>query len=105
MNVLKSAISPSHSRCDRCNRIYRNRSLICYKGEILCIKCRLTEPSYLINFKKYTHINETKPLSISNALQKTYTVRTYINKRGYTQCTVGVPACLSSHSLKLVLVL
>ena len=82
------------SKCERCNRERKPKSLILIKGRFLCGTCK---PHRMLGqpLKSY--------FSLERALKKIHTIKGYRTVNGRIVCTISVPQILIGHKVKLVL--
>lgn len=82
--------------CQNCKHKIRKHGISWFKGKFLCPRCK-ARASILMPFVK-------DPISLGEALARTYKIRNYKNKKGYIQAWRTFPSILAGKKVRLILV-
>ena len=86
------------TKCDNCPT-WTIHPRINKQGRILCWKC-WQKNQHRIGYSE----NGRKPITLKEALAKTYYVKEYINKKGNRYSMLSLPVILANRPFKIVLV-
>lgn len=78
-------------KCEKCGRIRRSRYITHFKGKLLCSDCK---PKMQLG----------KRISLELALNKTYLIKEYIDKKGSIHAQISIPSVLAGKKVKLVVI-
>jgi len=95
----------SKARCDGCNKLYRTKNIISFKGKFLCRKCRSKLDTFRYQMSASNYICKTNNKTIEQILNKVYEIKGYVTKKGYLKSRViSFPRCMINRKFKIILV-
>ena len=93
----------SKIRCQGCGNWKSSKSVIQFRGKLLCGTCRQKKPNSRLQMSAGQRLNPTRKLSLEEALSKTFYIKGYKGKNGRILTNLCPPQVLIGHKIKFIL--
>ena len=103
-NVKKKGVAISKGKCEQCDKIYRIRNLVYFKGKWLCGLCRSKRNTFKSQQSAVSYIIPPNKKTLKDVLNKVYEVKVGKNADRDWIKPISFPRCMIGHKFKIVLI-